>query len=207
MEKVLRNLTFTAAGFAKTLSWSPQGCCVGQCMCWLVPARCSSHRSGTHWGKPSPCRTISAVGHQTDVGVLGSSEAGTCHSPPIPARNPYLLSKPIQQQFESQNQSRACIVPSPTALGPVFPELQMAQLSVEALYLISGTAAEHATVGLTYFWVFLRSCCSSCIFRNTDGSLQIHIIFWLHPFFECKKLTQILQCTPMGYPEYLRNAK
>lgn len=147
------------------------------------------------------------MGHQTDVGVSGSLEAGTTHSPPIPAQNPYLFSKPIQQQFESQNQSRACIVPSPTALGPVFPELQVAQLSVGALCLVSGTATEHATVGVTYFWVFLHACCSSCIFKNADGSLQIHIIFWLHPFPEWKKLTQILQCRPMGYPEYLHHAE
>lgn len=45
----------------------------------------------------------------------------------------------------------------------------------------------HATVGLMYFWVVLHSCCSSCIFRNADGSLQILIIFWLRLLFECDK--------------------
>lgn len=92
------------------------------------PSTLSSHR-----GKPSPCRTTSAAGRQADMGVSASSEAGASHSAPIPARNPYLFSKPIQQQFESQSQLRACIVPSPTALGPVFPELQVAQLSAGAL--------------------------------------------------------------------------
>lgn len=78
-------------------------------------------------------------------------------------------------------------MPSPTALGPVFPELQVAQLSGEALCLVSGAAPVHATVGLMYFWVVLHSCCSSCIFRNADGSLQILIIFWLRLLFECDK--------------------
>lgn len=129
-------------------------------------------------------------------GLLGRSEL----QPSNPAQKPEQTN---QQQLESQNRWRTRLVPSPTALGPVFPELQVAQLSGEALCLVSGAAPAHATVGLMYFWAFLHSCCSSCIFRNADGSLQILIIFWLHLLFECNKQTQILQCRPGGHPELL----
>lgn len=111
-------------------------------------------------------------------GLLGRSEL----QPSNPAQKPEQTN---QQQLESQNRWRTRLVPSPTALGPVFPELQVAQLSGEALCLVSGAAPAHATVGLMYFWAFLHSCCSSCIFRNADGSLQILIIFWLHLLVEC----------------------
>lgn len=129
-------------------------------------------------------------------GLLGRSEL----QPSNPAQKPEQTN---QQQLESQNRWRTRLVPSPTALGPVFPELQVAQLSGEALCLVSGAAPAHATVGLMYFWASLHSCCSSCIFRNADGSLQILIIFWLHLLFECNKQTQILQWRPRGHPELL----
>lgn len=178
---------------AKTSSL--RSCCVVQCLCWLLqlPQLC------THQGKPGLCHIIAAVGHQRDTGVSGSSGQVSC-SPPIPAQKPEQTN---QQHFESQNQWRTRIVPSPTALGPVFPEFQVAQLSGEALCLVSGAAPVHAIVGLMHFWAFLHSCCSSCIFRNTDGSLQILIILWLRLLFECNKQTQTLQYRPRGHPEYL----
>lgn len=157
-------------------------------MLYSVCAGCCSSYSSAH--KPSLCHTLTAVVHQRDTGVLGFL-GQVSSSPPIPAQKPEQTN---QQQFESQNQWRT--VPSPTALGPVFPELQVAQLSGEALCLVSGAAPVHATVGLMYFWAFLRSCCSSYIFRNADGSLQILIIFWLRLLFECHKQTQTLQCRP-----------
>lgn len=149
----------------------------------------------TYQSKLSLCHAIAAVGHQSP-GLLGRSEL----QPSNPAQKPEQTN---QQQLESQNRWRTRLVPSPTALGPVFPELQVAQLSGEALCLVSGAAPAHATVGLMYFWAFLHSCCSSCIFRNADGSLQILIIFWLHLLFECNKQTQILQWRPRGHPELL----
>lgn len=146
---------------------------------YSVCAGCCSSHSSAHIRANLACVPPSL---QWDIKETQGSLGQVSCSPPIPAQKPEQTN---QQQFESQNPWRTRTVPSPTALGPVFPELQVAQLSGEALCLVSGAAPAHATVGLMYFWAFLHSCCSSYIFRNADGSLQILIIFWLRLLFEC----------------------
>lgn len=78
---------FSAAGSAKTLSRSPGAAALDSvCAGW-------SQRAAGLACKPSPCHTISAVGHQTAVGALGSSEPEADRSLPIPAQKPHLISK------------------------------------------------------------------------------------------------------------------